>query len=106
MSGFIKNPLTPGYSAEAEYFKAFGDLSERKNKKLKVMVNGKWIHFGDTRYEHFNNNLIRFKDFPVHNDKKRREEYLARAYGITDKKGRRTAYDINSPNYWSIRLLW
>ena len=28
-------------------------LSTNKNKKLKVVVDGKTIHFGDTRYEHF-----------------------------------------------------
>ena len=27
--------------------------STRKNKKYMVKYNGKWIHFGDTRYEHY-----------------------------------------------------
>ena len=60
--------------------------SDRKNKKYKVLVNGKWVHFGAKGY----------RMYPL---KKRGQSYCARSSGI---KG---ADDINSPNFWS-RKLW
>lgn len=56
----------------------------------------KLIHFGDKRYE----------DFTQHKDKKRRQSYMARAKGITDKKGNKTWTDKNTKNYWSVHYLW
>ena len=70
--------------------------SNRKNKKWAVLYNGKWIHFGDSRYE----------DFTQHGDEERRYRYLRRAINITDGNGCPTAINPNSPNYWSINLLW
>ena len=70
--------------------------SWRKNKKLAVLVNGHWVHFGDKRY----------KDFTQHKDKKRRALYLARAKEIRDKSGKKTINNKLSPNYWSARILW
>lgn len=70
--------------------------STRKNKKWAVLYDGRWIHFGDTRYE----------DFTQHKDEERRYRYLKRALNITDKEGNLTAFDPYSPNYWSVNLLW
>jgi len=63
-----------------------------------VMKNGskRLIHFGDSNMQ----------DFTQHKDPKRRKSYLARARGITDKSGKKTANDKNSANYYSIRYLW
>lgn len=85
------------------------EISTRKNKKFVITVNGKRIHFGDTRYEHYSNHKLPkiFKDtYPVHHDNERRERYLARATKIRDKYGNLTVDDPFSPNYYSVRLLW
>jgi hypothetical protein len=60
--------------------------SDRKNKKYKVYVNNKWIHFAEKGY----------RMFP---GMKRGNYYCARSSGI---KG---TNNINSANFWS-RLLW
>jgi hypothetical protein len=46
------------------------------------------------------------QDFTQHKDEKRRKSYLARARGITNKSGKKTANDKNSANYYSIKYLW
>tara|TARA_Y100000401_G_scaffold117210_1_gene125138 strand:- start:775 stop:1074 length:300 start_codon:yes stop_codon:yes gene_type:complete len=75
-------------------------LSDKSNKKgmVYVMKDGKkrLIYFGDASME----------DFTQHQDKKRRENYLTRSYGIKDKQGNRTALDKNSANFWSRKILW
>jgi hypothetical protein len=70
--------------------------SRAKNKKYYVVYKGKKIHFGDTRYE----------DYTTHGDSERRKRYLARAKKIKNKEGRYTYRDKNSPNFWSVNLLW
>ena len=72
------------------------EVSERKDKKLKALVDGRWIHFGHPDYE----------DFTTHRDKKRRANYCARAGGIRDKRGRLTGNDPSSPIFYAMRLLW
>lgn len=42
--------------------------STRKNKKWMVQHNGKWVHFGDNRYE----------DFTQHGDLERQRRFLSR----------------------------
>ena len=69
----------------------FGNIipSSRKNKKYMTNVNGKWVHFGDSRYE----------DFTGHGDLKRRELFRKRnAKWATASKG--------SPGYLSYHILW
>lgn len=68
--------------------------SNRKNKKYKVLYNGKYIHFGDSRYEDFTNHQL-----------KRRAAYIARASKIRHN-GNLTINDPNSANYWAARVLW
>lgn len=76
--------------------------SNRAHKKYMVKVwdgrNNKDIivHFGHTDYE----------DYTQHNDESRRNNYLSRSAGITDKYGHLTKDDPTSANYWSRRYLW
>ena len=73
------------------------DYSSRKNNKYMVQLpNGKKVHFGSPKYE----------DFTIHQDEERRKKYLSRASKIKNKKGELTYKDIESPNFWSINLLW
>jgi hypothetical protein len=67
------------------------ELSEKKDKKYKVIHDGKTTHFGST-----------MQDFTKHNDTTRQKSYLARAKGI---KGNWKA-DKYSANNLSIHLLW
>lgn len=71
--------------------------SNRKNKKLMVLNdNNKIVHFG---YD-------KMQDFTQHKDKKRQTNYCLRSAGIRDKKGKLTKNNIDSPNYFSMRVLW
>jgi hypothetical protein len=81
-------------------------LSDKPNKKLKVIVDGKVIHFGDSRYEHFFDSTKLLPTKLNHGDEKRRKEYLARASKIKDKDGNLTVNDPTSANYHSVRVLW
>lgn len=81
------------------------EKSTRKDKKLQVNINGKTIHFGNPKYQHYEDKTGIWKSLD-HKDPERRKRYLARAKGIKDKEGNLTWKDINSPNYWSIKILW
>ena len=82
------------------------ELSKNKNKKLMVVVNNKTIHFGDIRYQHFNDSTGLLDKKLNHRDKKRQENYLKRAKGIKNKEGKLTYKDPTSPNYHAVRVLW
>jgi len=82
------------------------ELSNRKNKKYSVITpKGKKVHFGDTRYEQYQDKIGRFKKLD-HQDEKRRKNYLSRSKGIKNKKGELTYKDKESPNYYSVKYLW
>jgi hypothetical protein len=84
-------------------------ISHKKNKKYDIFINGKWLSFGDKRYEHYKtSDLIPYQlhIYEEHHDLKRRQSYLKRALNIKNKFGQYTKDDINSPNYYAIRLLW
>ena len=81
------------------------EKSTRKNKKLMVIVDGKKIHFGDNRLQHFKDKTGIWKSLD-HNDPKRRKYYLTRSAGIKDGKGNLTKDNPKSPNYHSRRILW
>jgi len=67
------------------------ELSEKKDKKYKVIVDGKTIHFGST-----------MQDYTKHGSEKRKNAYLARAKGIKgDWKSKKY-----SANNLAIHLLW
>ena len=73
------------------------DYSSGKNNKYMVTLpSGKKVHFGSPAYE----------DYTIHKDEDRRAKYLTRASKIKNKRGELTCEDIESPNYWSIKLLW
>jgi hypothetical protein len=81
-------------------------LSEKKNKKLKAYVNGKWVHFGQKGYDHYFDKTSLLPKSENHLDETRRELYLKRASKITNKEGNLTAKDKTSPNWFSIHILW
>jgi hypothetical protein len=70
--------------------------STRKNKKLAVLYNDKWLYIGDRRY----------MDYTQHRNEKRRKNYLTRTKGIRDSKGNLTYNNKNTANYWARTLLW
>jgi len=79
--------------------------SNKQNKKLMVNINDKWVHFGDTRYQHYKDRSGIWSKMD-HKDDERRKKYLARATKIKNKNGDLTANDPSSPNYHAIRILW
>lgn len=81
-------------------------LSERKDKKLKVYVGNKWVHFGDKYSQNWGDKTKLLEKKYIHNDDNRRRLYLIRSAGIKDKNGKLTKDDVNSPNYHSRRILW
>ena len=67
------------------------ELSEKKDKKYKVIVDGKTVHFGST-----------MEDYTKHSSETRKKSYLARAKGIKgDWKSNKY-----SANNLAINLLW
>jgi len=83
------------------------EKSTRKNKKYMVFYNNKWIHFGHTSYDHYEDTtpLKLYKD-QNHYDIKRRIAYRKRARGIKDKNGNHTYLDKNSGNFYAYHFLW
>lgn len=83
-------------------------VSNRKNKKYMVKSpKGRIIHFGDKRYEHYEDKTnIKAYSYLNHYSKKRRDNYLKRAKGIKNKNGELTYKDKETPNYYSIKYLW
>lgn len=67
------------------------ELSEKKDKKYKVIHDGKTTHFGST-----------MQDFTKTADETKRQRYLARAKGI---KGNWKSNKYSANNL-SIHLLW
>ena len=79
--------------------------STRKGKKLMVKVNNVIIHFGNVDYQHYKDKTGIWSSLN-HFDKKRRNNYLTRSAGITNKEGKLTKDDKTSPNYHSRKILW
>ena len=72
------------------------DYSKRKNNKyMATLPSGKKIHFGSPNYP----------DYLIHQDKDRRDRYLARAKKIKNNLGELTYTNPESANYWSVNLL-
>ncbi len=71
-------------------------LSSRLNKKYYVVYDGKKINFGDKRY----------KDFTIHGDKRRRDNYRTRHKGVKMISGKPAYLDKRQPAYWSYWILW
>jgi len=71
-------------------------LSDRLNKKYFVVYDGKKIHFGSRSY----------KDFTIHGDKRRRDNYRTRHKSIKLISGKPAYLDKRQPAYWSYWILW
>lgn len=84
-----------------EYF-----ISDKSNKKLFTIVNGKKIYFGDSNYQHYYDKTGLLAKSTNHLDEKRKKSYLARASKIKDKLGNLTVNDPTSPNWHALRILW
>lgn len=65
----------------------------------------KWIHFGDTRYQHFFDRIGMYSNLN-HNDLTRRKNYRKRHKSIVDKDGFPYYKNINSPSFYSYYYLW
>lgn len=84
-------------------------ISTRKNKKYDVYYNGKWISFGDNRYEHYKTSSKIPQElhiYPEHFDLARRYNYRNRAKNIINNSGEYTYLNKNYPNYWAFHYLW
>ena len=71
-------------------------LSDKPNKKIKISINGKIIHYGDK-------NSITFIE---RNDKEKQRLYQARASKITNKNNEYTYKIRYTPNFLSFWTLW
>ena len=80
--------------------------SDKKGKKLMVTVNNKRVHFGADGYTHFHDKTGLLPKSLNHDDKARRQSYLARTAKIRRKDGSLTANDPTSPNYHARKILW
>ena len=68
------------------------------NKKYKVFVNGKYVFFGDKRYQQYHDRIGYYSRLD-HLDTDRRARYRQRHHYdyINDR---------NHPGYWSYHYLW
>tara|TARA_R100000951_G_scaffold51810_1_gene43644 strand:- start:227 stop:505 length:279 start_codon:yes stop_codon:yes gene_type:complete len=81
--------------------------SNKKNKKYMIETDSGPVHFGDKRYEQFEDTTgLGLYSNLNHKDKKRKDSYCSRAMGIKNKKNEFTYNDPASANYYSVRLLW
>lgn len=83
---------------EKELYKPFKSTARNKKYSVYVIKNGKkrLIHFGDRRYQQYNDKLGNYTHLD-HLDKKRKASYYARHGKANDK---------NSAKYWSHKILW
>jgi hypothetical protein len=89
---------TEKWKNEKPLYKPVVSDNAKKKGMVYVMKNGRKrkIHFGDAT----------MSDYRQHKSKERRANYLSRSAGIRDGKGRLTATNKNSANYWSRNYLW
>ena len=71
-------------------------LSDRPNKKIKIIINGKIIHYGDKNSHTYIEGA----------DEKKRNAYRARASKIKNKNGQYTYLIKYTPNYLAYWTLW
>jgi len=64
---------------------------------LPKLKKDKIIHFGASNYGDYGSKTA---------TKEQQQNYLRRAMGIRNKKGKKTMRDYRSPNYWSIVYIW
>ena len=73
-------------------------VSNRKHKKYMVLTKIGVIHFGDNRYEQYQDKLGHYSKLN-HFDKKRRDNYYSR-------HGDKNTTNKESSKYWSHKILW
>ena len=81
-------------------------LSDKPNKKLMTIVNGKKIYFGATGYMHFRDKTGLLDPDNSHYDQARRKRYISRHSKIEDKDGNLVILNPESPAYHSLNILW
>lgn len=81
--------------------------SSRQYKKYMVLVNNKWVHFGDDWYEQYKDSTpLQLYKHLDHNDAKWRRAYIARHTKRKDGDGKYFHKNKSSPEYWSLNYLW
>lgn len=70
-------------------------LSNKKNKKYMALIDNKFIHFGDSRYQQFHDKLKMFSDLD-HHDPERLVKYYKRHGPATP----------NTAKWLSHNILW
>ncbi len=82
--------------------------STRKNKKYMVRSpKGKLIHFGDTRYQHYEDRTpLKLYANLNHKDPKRRQAYRKRHEAIKLKDGTPAYKNKEQSSYYSYYYLW
>ena len=93
----MKSKVIHGY----EYF-----LSDKPEKKLMVKVNGKFIYFGDSKFQHYKDKTSLLPKEMNHLDPLRRTSYIMRASKIENKYGNLTYKDPTYANYHALEILW
>lgn len=81
-------------------------LSDKPNKKLMTIVNGKKIYFGATGYHHFRDKTSLLNPELSHYDDTRRKRYINRHSKIEDKEGNLVIFNPESPAFHSLNILW
>jgi hypothetical protein len=83
-------------------------ISTRKHKKYMIRTpEGKLIHFGDKRYQHYRDTTpLKAYSHLDHGDKKRRQSYRARHMAIVGSDGIPSYKVKYSPAWCSLRYLW
>jgi hypothetical protein len=82
--------------------------SNQKFKKYAAKTpSGRWVHFGDTRYQHYNDITgLGLYSHLNHLDPKRRIAYRKRHGAIKLKTGKLAVLDPEQSAYYSWRFLW
>lgn len=81
--------------------------SKTKNKKYDAYYNGRWIPFGDVRYQHYKDSTgLGLYSHLDHKDKYRRANYRARHKAVLLKDKSPAYKNKNSPAYWAYTYLW
>ena len=80
-------------------------------KYTAILPDGKRVHFGDKRYEHYKDTVPKSKGGGLwsrknHNDKERRQRYRTRHGALRCKDGRRCIAVRYSPAWFSWHFLW
>lgn len=76
-------------------------------KYTAVLPSGKFVHFGDRRYQHYKDQTpLRLYKHLDHNDKRRRKNYRTRHRGVLLKNGTPAYKKKYTPAWFSYYYLW